>query len=354
MNLLNLIGFKGSIATQSPGEVPEIYTFTHPIQKFVDTDLTTIYLRILTEVVARTQNIKEEIEPLVWDNCLGSESQDGLLTMLSKAMVNKSELYLVYIPALKLVRKATNPEQSKIQADYKAKGESQDGVYVTFKNYDKTDMLKIYSELEYYSVGSLWKGSKLSTAIQLKMNDLRASVGAIDSEPVIAQALAIAEALKCGKDVLIDGKDTIETAKPDLTATNSMNELIAQKRSFYLGLPAAWITGLANKGMGDSGDAEMKAVERGLKPYFKSIIKPVFDRLFDMTAEYESEDTAVLSVNLEMLKVFDITSDDYLSKESKLKMTNKYFKLPDGTKGDPPAKVVPAVTPPALASKPVP
>ncbi|WP_220039629.1 hypothetical protein, partial [Micromonospora endophytica] len=128
----------------------------------------------------------------------------------------------------------------------------------------------------------------LSKAIQLKFHELRASVASGDSEKVIVQAKAIAEGLKKGFDVALDAKDIIECAKPDMTATNSSMDFINQKRSYYLGLPAAWSTGLSNKCLGDSGSGEAKAVERGLRRYYFAIIKPVIETLFKVTTTFKT------------------------------------------------------------------
>lgn len=348
--------FNWSNRSDSSNELPSIYTFGMSEQDFVSTDLINMYSRILTDVLERTSEVPEDVQPLLWDNCIASESKDGLVTLLAKAMTCKDDLFLVYDKATKVIRKADQAEQAKIRDDYKEKGESSVGYFISFKNYNRSDMLKIYSVLEYCTVASLSQNMNLSKAIQFKMSKLRESTGAVDSAQVKSQALSITNGLKEGKNVLMDGDDTIETGKPDLTATQASMEFIVEKRSFYLGLPATYITGIAPKGLGDSGEGDAKATERGLKGYYYSIIKPTLEVIFKIKTTFKSEDFTGLSTALETLRTFELTSYELISKENKLKFINKQFGLPDSAKGDevktPDPKVdpktgQPVVTPPA-------
>lgn len=326
MNLLGMIGFKGGLA--DPGvaiELPEIFPFPISETDFITLDVQTTYDKILTEVLERTQGIPDDRQALLWDNCVASESKEGLITMLAKSMAKKAQLFLVYDSGLKLIRKATMEEEKVIESDYKKKGRSEVGIFITFKDFKLTDMLKIYSALEYFTVSSLYKNMNAARALQLKFHKLRESVASGDSESVVAQAKAIAEGLKKGLDVALDAQDIIEMAKPDLTATNSSMDFINQKRSYYLGLPAAWITGLSNKGLGDSGQGESKAVERGLRRYYYSIIKPVIETLFGVKTTFKTEDYEGLATALSALQTFEIVGDEYLSNDNKKLIASRLF-----------------------------
>ena len=318
-------------------EIPDIFPIPIGEKDFVSIDCRNIYSRILTDVLERTQGIPEAASNLLWDNCLANNKQEGLVTLVATAMVDKSDLYLVYNKALKVIRKADATEQSQIRADYLAKGESPLGVYITFKNYTRTDMVKFYSQLEYCAVGGLWKKANVSKALQIKINDLRASTAVIDSEQIKTQAKLMAEGLKKGNDIISDAKDLIESADPKLDATSAMIDFIAQKQSFYLGLPASYLTGLpATSTLSDTGKADTKATERGLKNYYFSIAKPVIEGIFGGKTSYKSEDTDGISTALETLKTMDITSDEYLSKDNKTLIVNKSFGLDENEKGDEP------------------
>lgn len=330
---LNFLGSAGN----SSESLPDIFPIPILQKDFVTIDVQNIYSRILTDVLERTQGIKDDQQNLLWDNCLGSEKQDGLITLVAKAMVNKQDLYLVYKPDLKVVRKATQEEETKIRDDYKARGESSVGVYVTFKNFIKSDMVKFYSMLEYCAIGGLWKQANISKAVLIKINDLRASVSLSDAAKAEAQGKKMATGLSEGKDLLMDAKDILESLAPDLTATNSTLELISKKHSFYLGLPASYFSGEGQaSSLSDTGKADSKAVERGLKPYYFSIAKPVIEGIFGVKTTFKSEDSEMLTTALNALEVMDRTSNEFLGKENKTLVINKAFGLDESARGDEP------------------
>lgn len=314
-------------------EIPEIFPVSMLSKDFISIDVQNIYTRILTDVLERTQGIDDNLLPLFWDNCLASESSKGLVTMIAEGMLNKSDLFLVYVKEVKVIRKATSTEEQQIRADYKKMGESSIGIFVTFKELMKTDILKIYSELEYCSIVSVMKQANLSKAIQIKINALRESVALSDSADAKAQAVKIAEALRKGKDILLDAKDIIETAKPDLTATNSMMDMVDKRRSLYTGLPAVWITGQTNSALSNNGDGDAKNIEKGLKNYYYSIVKPIVEKMFSITTTFKSEDFRQIQTSLSALQTFEATSDEYLSAENKQLITNKLFGLSANEKG---------------------
>src|SRR5690606_8182713 len=128
------------------------------------------------------------VEPLLWDNYIQSEANLGLVSLLAEAMTSKADLYLVYKPSVKVLRKATPEEEQEIRRDYEKSAKSSVGVFLSFKNYRRTDMLNIYSHFEYCVLASLNKTLNLSKAIQLKMSDLRASVSLMDSNVAKEQA----------------------------------------------------------------------------------------------------------------------------------------------------------------------
>lgn len=347
MSWLNFL----SASNDSVESLRDIFPIPILQQDFVTIDVQNIYTRILTDVLERTHGIPEQAKNLLWDNCLGSEKPDGLVTMLAKAMVNKKELYLVYKPALKVIRAASPTEEAQIRDDYKDKGESSVGVYVTFKSYLKSDMVKFYSTLEYCAVGGLWKQANLSKAILVKISDLRASVSMADSAVAKAQGKSMADGLADGKDVLMDAKDIIESLSPDLTATNSTLDLISKKHSFYLGLPASYFSGEGQgSSMSDTGKADSKAVERGLKPYYFSIAKPVIEGIFGVATTFKSEDSEALTAALSALEVMDRTSNEFLGMKNKTLVVNKAFGLDEGEVGDEPEEVAPppVITPPQV------
>ena len=316
-------------------ELPNIFPLNFAKQDFIWIDVIHIYSKILTDVLERTHGLSDEQSALLWDNCLKSESCDGLITMLSKAMTHKKDLFLIYDKALSVIREAKAEEARQIKADYSTSNKSSLGVYVSFENYKKSDLVKLYSALEYITIAGLNKAMNLSVAIQLKFNDLRESTGLSDKAEIKKQAQAIASSLADGKDIMLDAKDMVENAVPDLTAIKECIEYLNDKKSFYLGLPDSYITGEQTGGLGSTGEQDTKAIERGLKNYFESIVKPVLNALFEIKVTYKSQDIGQIESAMDVLKTFSLTDETLVSQANKQLIINRLFDLPENAKGDP-------------------
>lgn len=324
--LSTFFGFR-TLGLSSDSELPDIFPLSVQQNDFINTDVTNVYSRILTDCVERTQGIPEEVFPVLWDNCLQNEASEGLITLIAKAMTDKKDLFLIYDPSLELLRQATQEESTKIRDDYKSKGQSDTGIFVSFKNYKRTDMVKIYSTMEYCVVASLNKQMNLSKAIQFKMSDMRSSVSLADSSIAKAQAKEIAQALSNGKDVMLDKNDEISTSAPDITAIKESISFLDGKKSLYYGMPLAYINGQQTTGIGTTGEADTKSTERGLKNYYISIMKPVIEALFDISTSFKSNDFRQIGSGLEAIKTFELVSDDLISRKKKQLIIDKLFDL---------------------------
>lgn len=332
-------------------ELPDLYPFPFPEADFIQTDMMTIFSKILTDVMERSEGLSDEQESTLWDNCLASETAYGLISLISKAISDQGDLFIVYDKPTNVVRPATSEEQAQIKADYEKQGQSSVGAYVSFKNYKKSKMVKIYSALEYCTIHSLYKNMNLSKAIQFKMKEMRSTVGLKDSAQVKTDAKAIADALANGKNVMLDGEDMIETAKPDMDPTEKAMAFINGRRAFYLELPMSYIVGEQTKAMTDSGQADAKAVERGLKPYYFSIMKPIVKAVYGVDLEFMSEDFTQIETAMNVLKTFELTSNEFISHDNKQKIINQQFGLPDDAKGDAIPETTTEINP--LTGKPV-
>jgi hypothetical protein len=316
-----------SSGTVSSSEIPEIYPLAVNKTTFINSDILSTYHKILTDTVERAHGLTEKYQPALWDNCLQSETSEGLVTLLADAMTHAKDLFIVFVPSISMVRRATHKEQEEIRKDYKEKGESPKGVYVSFTKYRRTEMLRIYSEFEYCVLSGLNKKLNISKALQIKISELRMSTALVDADVAINQAKSIAEALRNGNDVLLDQKDTIETATPDTSTSEKAIGFLDSKKAFVLALPIAYVTGLQTGGIGASGENDMRAVERGLKQYFVSIIQPVFKALFQIETEFKSQDFRQMTTALDVLKTFDLVSDENMSRESKKEIIARVFDL---------------------------
>ncbi len=348
--LSRLFSFNQSLGTST--EMPEIFPFPFIRDEFVAIDIVNIYSKILTDVVARVHGLTDDQAALLWDNCLMSSKSDGLVTMLAKAMSDKKDLFIVYFANVQVIREATSNEQAKIKDAYATKAEKVSlenggvGIYVSFKQYKKSDMVRLFSALEFATIASLYKGMNLAKAIQIKMNDARGSVAADTSADAISQAKAIAAGLTAGRDVLLDAKDSIETATPQLESTKQSIEFLDGKRSFWLGMPASYINGEQTGGIGSTGEGDSKAIERGLKAYFYSIIKPVLEDLFTVKLKFKSQDFRQIDQALSALKTFQLTDESLLSLEQKKKVIESLLDIDAEENKTTAAKVGTGTTPP--------
>ncbi len=315
-------------------ELPEVFPMPIPQSEFLSIDVVTIFSKILTDVLERVHGMNDDQTALMWDNCVKSAKSDGLITMLAKAMTDQADLYLVYEKGIGVIREATSDERTTIQADYAKSAKSSTGVYVSFRNYRRSEMVRLYSALEYYTVAALNKNLNISAAVQMKFSDLRASVSLIEAGTASAQGQIIATALLNQKPVMMDAKDSVETAAPDLSATEKSISFIGAKLAFYLGMPASYITGEQTGGIGSTGENDMRAVERGLKNYYFSILKPTIEEIFGVKLSYKSQDFRNLTLGLEVLKTFALVDEEFLSKENKTLIINQAFDLPEDAEGD--------------------
>lgn len=325
MNISELFGFNRP-STEST-ELPDIFPMAISQSEFVKTDIASIYGKILTDVLERTHGLTDDQVALMWDSCVKSNSSDGLISRLAKAMAEKQDLFLVFEKAVNVIRPATQAESAAIRVDYEKQGQSETGVYISFKNFSRSDMVKFYIGLEYLTVGALHKSMNLSKAVQIKISDLRASVSLVEQDGAKAQAQGIARALGAGKDVLLDAKDTIETSVPKLEAIKESIAFLIKKMSFYLGLPDSYLIGEQTGGLGTTGENDMRAIERGLKSYYFSIMKPALESLLGVKTSYKSQDFRQIAGSMDVLKTFSLVDDSLISAENKKLIMNRMLDL---------------------------
>lgn len=333
--------------------VPSAFIFGILEPDFIRSDLELTYTKILTDTFERLHGLSDDIMPVLWDSCVQSEASKGLITLLAWAMTQTNDLFLVYNKSVGVIRQATTQEAAVIRADYEKESKSSIGVFVSFRRFHITPMLRIYSALEHAQLASLYKTTNLSKAAQYKISDMRASVSLTDSGPAIEQARAIAHALASGQDVLLDAKDSIETAVPNLEATKNAIAFLQAKRAYILNAPVAYVTGEQTAGLGGgTGEADMRAIERCLKGFFASIAKPICKALFDVDVEFRSMDFADITNGLEVLRTFDLVTDENMSRETKQEIVARFFDLDvdkERARIEAEAKANPPITPPSIS-----
>jgi hypothetical protein len=326
--------FKFATNPTYDGDLPNIFPFSVDRIDFINSDIKNIFSKILTDCLEKTQGIPEKFMPSFWDNCLVSEANKGLITLLAEAIANKHDLFLTYREGV--LRRATFEEISQIKVDYERTGSSPVGVYISFKHYQMIDILKVYSGMEYDALCSLHKSMNVAKSLQFKMSNLRASVGALDATITKEQAKTIACGLRDGKDVLLDGDDEIVTATVDMEPTEKAIRFLDAKRSFYLGLPISYITGEQTGGIGSTGEGDTKAIERGLRAFWISILKPAVSAIFGVEKiKFRSQDFRQIDSALNAIRTFELVSDDLISLESKRLIVSTLLDIENDLKGKP-------------------
>jgi hypothetical protein len=163
---------------------------------------------------------------------------------------------------------------------------------------------------------------------------MRKTIGLTESDPVKQQAADIANALIDGRPAVLDAKDMVDLLVTDTAPLDSIALDLQAEISLILGLPISWVAGKQKVGLGDSGDADARSIERGLEPYFWESIHPAFSLLFGINLKFKSENYQNVSQGLEALKTMELVSDDYISKDNKILLVSKLLDVvPDGTEG---------------------
>lgn len=324
---MSLFGFSWMRSSSEIGQAGLASIFDLSLQNdvFIRQDILSTYTMVLTDTFERTQGLDDDQRMALPDSCVQNEAPRGLISLLACAMTDMKDLFLVYQEGV--VRKADREEERKIRKDYKDKGESETGIYVSFQHYSRTERLRIYSALEYCILCSLNKVVNLSRAIQVQVDGLRKSVNAADAGVAAIQARAISVALGRGQGVMMDANDKIVTATPDIEPTEKAIMFLDNKKAFILSLPLSYISGAQTTGIGSTGEADMRAIERGLKQYFTSIVEPVCKALFGKDTEFKSLDFRDLNVANETAKAMSLIDDELMPPEIKAQVIARVFDI---------------------------
>ena len=254
--------------------------------EFVRFQISLLYQKILKRCYAKSMGMTDEQAQNLFDSVELSNAQYGTITLISNAMTLKKELVLVN--DIGIVREATTDEAEKIKKAY-AEGKKANGVYMNFQKYTLTDILKVYMSLIYDIMSGAKVNLGLAKALQMKISDLRKTVAASSSEDIKTQATALAEALKDGKSVALDGNDVIETTQLQTQQITDGLKLVYGCLASILGVSVAFVAGELTSGMAVTGEADVNANEDGIKDFFNSVFKPIHDKLFGIQLKFKTD-----------------------------------------------------------------
>jgi hypothetical protein len=295
--------------------MPELWQMQLQCSLYTEIQLRAIYTRILSEVFSRCHGISDDFRPLLYTSMEG-EGQIGLIEHIVRAMAKQSALVLKYNAGIIVEPKWD--EQKKI-LDAMKKGErSKQTLALSFTKYDRTTMLRQLLWHKYLLLCAENKALNLSTAVQIKINALRDSVSMKDFKAEggpFDQAREIAQALLDGRATAMDSKDLIELMTPDTGPLEKVGDSVHREAALILGLPLSWITGTAESGLGDSGDKDARAIERGLQPYFWESVYPAYFGLFGGKLKFKTEDYRNITPALDAMRTFQLDDGELLPKE---------------------------------------
>lgn len=284
------MAFPNIFKTLTGGAV--ITDLVNPYKLEVDRDsftrfqISLLYQKILKRCYAKSSGLKDDQAQNLFDSVELSNAQYGTITLISNAMTYKKELILVNDSGV--IREATTEEADEIKKAY-ADGQKANGVYMNFQKYTLTDILRVYMSLIYDIMSGAKVNLGLAKALQMKISDLRKTVAASSSEDIKAQAAAIAEALKDGKSVALDGNDKIETTELQTQQIVDGLKLVYGCLASVLGVSVAFVAGELTSGMAVTGEADVNANEDGIKDFFNSVFKPIHDKLFGVQLKFKTD-----------------------------------------------------------------
>lgn len=308
---------------------------------FCELQLRAIYTRILTDVIARSETIPTVYRSLLRDSMEGF-GQRGLVEHIVHAMANQSDLVLKYEAGILYV--PNYGEKQQIVDGWKNGIKPANTLLLSFRNYYKTTIMRQYLHHKYLLLGTQHRALNLSSALIMKIDNMRATVSLKDSPVAIEQAREIAIALVNGSPAILDSKDIIELPKVDIGPIKEVANDLQSEISLILGLPLSWVAGKQKVGLGDSGDADARAIDRGLEPYFWESIYPAFELLFGVKLKFRSENFEMLAQGLEALRTFELIGDDLISLENKRRIISSLLNIENDLEGN---ERIPAIDVPA-------
>ncbi len=315
-------------AEASISDVPYPFVVEMDAETFMKLKIEGLYSRILRDCIKRsvwTHKDKDAIERSFYDCFENSENNCGLVGFIAKAMYARKSKTLVWVDGV--LREATRDEAKTIKEDYVNIAKSDKGVIINFKDYELTQKLRLYFRQMYEVNMARSTAVNVAAALKIQIDKLREMVANSDADQAIKQARQIAEALKKGRAVVVDGMDKIEglssiNTEPLIVARDEIYSEIAQDT----GLPTSYISGVATTGASVIGDADINREAEGIEPYWLSIWKPIVTNLYGIqsmgyrTDKWRALESKVRSVSM-------IETLDTLTEEEKREFAAKTLEL---------------------------
>ena len=291
------------------------------IKDFVDFKVITLYAKILRRCYAKSSGLSDEQAANLWDSVDLGDAQHGIINKVSFAMAKKKELILFKDGGI--VREAEQAEADQIKKDYEERGRSEKGVYLNFKKYAMTDVLRLYMAFIFEIIRGAWVNVNLTKALQLKIADARKTIAASDAADPMQVASNVVSALKDGKSVFLDAGDDVKTTDLQTQAIKDALSLVYGLLAGELGVSTAFICGELTSGMAVTGEADVNANEDGIKDFFNSVFKPIIDKLFGVSLKFKSDNWRRIKEFAQIIPF--VETAEYISEEKKRELLERLF-----------------------------
>lgn len=288
---------------------------------FVDFKVITLYAKILRRCYAKSSGLSDEQAANLWDSVDLGDAQHGIINKVSLAMAKKKELILFKDGGI--VREAEQAEADQIKKDYEERGRSDKGVYLNFKKYAMTDVLRLYMAFIFEIIRGAWVNVNLTKALQLKIADARKTIAASDAADPMQVASNVVNALKDGKSVFLDAGDEVKTTDLQTQAIKDALSLVYGLLAGELGVSTAFICGELTSGMAVTGEADVNANEDGIKDFFNSVFKPIMDKLFGVSLKFKSDNWRRIKEFAQIIPF--VETAEYISEEKKRELLERLF-----------------------------
>uniref|UniRef100_A0AAU8AXF2 Portal protein n=1 Tax=Dulem virus 29 TaxID=3145747 RepID=A0AAU8AXF2_9CAUD len=297
--------------------IPRPYVMQMLFDDFVNVKAANIFSNILFECFNKSKGLGEKEAAAIFDNfnTYNANATKGLISLISWAMVHRTQVYIVYDKTTGVIRKANGEETSKISQDYQRQDFSDTGVMFNFNCYDKVKLIKLYLGLLYGTLEAMNTQVGISKAVKFKAKDLRITQSNESNSEFVEQAKEIVEGLSRGSSVLIDKDDELEVSEIDVKPIQEATDFYTKLMAGELRVSTSFIDGIILSGMNSTGEADLEANEAGIKIFFNSIFKPACKGLFGVDVDFVTDNyrrVAAMAKNLPYIESSTAVTDEQL------------------------------------------
>lgn len=282
-------------------------------KNFVDYMISDLYQSILTMCFDKIifpeaeKDFKDKITPSFYDNLSVEGINKGIIKNLAYSIVQNQKVFLVNVSNgdNTIVRQGTQEELQKYE---KEQGNIKNQIEMDFTKYNQSKTLRLFYSMIYWIIRATNTNVKISNSVLVKIARLRELVAKEDAENVIKHAKEINEAIEQGDSIVADKDDTMERLEINSQATKDALDIVFSLISGLIKMPLSFVNGELTTGLTQTGDSDNLAIERGLKNYYYTILKPCTEKLFDTKTRFTSDNTAKLKTLIGILPQLELST----------------------------------------------